>query len=45
MPMASRTIYTRQYKGKWYIDMAAMSQLQQQQQQQSTTPSTTPATP
>jgi len=44
MPIADRTIYTRQYKGKWYIDMGAMSQLQQQQQQQSTTPAT-PTTP
>jgi len=48
LPLTDRTIYTRQYKGKWYIDMGAMSQVQQQQQQQSTTPATpgtVPGTP
>jgi len=43
LPESDRVIYTRQYKGHWYVDMGAMSQLQQQQQQQSTTPSSTPS--
>jgi hypothetical protein len=43
LPESDRVIYTRQYKGHWYVDMGAMSQQQQQQQQQSTTPSSTPS--
>jgi len=46
LPLIERLIYCRQYKGHWYVDMAATQQAQQQQQQQqSTTPSSAPVTP
>ena len=45
MPQAERVIYCKEYKGHWYIDMAAMSQLQQEQSQPSSTTPAPPSTP
>ena len=45
MPQADRVIYVKEYKGHWYIDMAAMSALQQETQPSSTTPAPPSTTP